>query len=68
MVDDPLLRFQEDRRKARDAKDPMAAVCVLATVDEDGLPQARTLVLRDIGKVSPFTSMPAAQSGNKCRV
>ena len=50
MVDDPLLRFQEDRREARDAKDPMAAVCVLATVDEDGLPQARTLVLRDIAE------------------
>jgi pyridoxamine 5'-phosphate oxidase len=50
VVDDPLLRFQEDRRKARDAKDPMAAVCVLATVDEDGLPQARTLVLRDIAE------------------
>ena len=26
----------------------MAAVCVLATVDENGMPQARTLVLRDI--------------------
>ena len=39
MVDDPLLRFREDRQKARDAKDPMAAVCVLATVDEDRLPK-----------------------------
>ena len=28
----------------------MAAVCVLATVDENGIPQARTLVLRDIAE------------------
>ena len=48
VIDNPLLRFQEDRQKARDANDPMAAVCVLASVDGNGLPQARTLVLRDI--------------------
>lgn len=47
-MQDPLLRFKADRQAAWDAKDPMAAVCVLATVDADGLPQARTLVLRDI--------------------
>ena len=45
---DPLQRFTHDRQAARDAKDPMAAVCVLATVDQRGMPQARTLVLRDI--------------------
>ena len=50
VIDNPLLRFQEDRQKARDANDPMAAVCVLASVDENGLPQARTLVLRDIAE------------------
>ena len=43
-----MARFAADRGAAREAKDPMAAVCVLATVDEGGLPQARTLVLRDI--------------------
>jgi pyridoxamine 5'-phosphate oxidase len=47
-MQDPLSRFKADRQAAWDAKDPMAAVCVLATVDSDGLPQARTLVLRDI--------------------
>ena len=49
-ADNPLLRFQEDRRRAREAEDPMAAVCVLATVDKNGVPQARTLVLRDIAE------------------
>ena len=43
-----MARFAADRAAAREAKDPMAAVCVLATVDENGMPQARTLVLRDI--------------------
>lgn len=43
----PLAQFSTDRRAASNAKDPMAAVCVLATVDDQGLPQARTLVLRD---------------------
>ena len=47
-MSDPMARFAADRGAAREAKDPMAAVCVLATVDEGGLPQARTLVLRDI--------------------
>lgn len=47
-MSNPMARFAADRAAARDAKDPMAAVCVLATVDENGLPQARTLVLRDI--------------------
>ena len=49
-ADNPLLRFQEDRRRAREAEDPMAAVCVLATVDKNGIPQARTLILRDIAE------------------
>jgi len=39
----------EDRARARAAGDPMAALCVLATVDANGWPQARTLVLRDLG-------------------
>ncbi|HCG71248.1 MAG TPA: hypothetical protein DE147_12335 [Gammaproteobacteria bacterium] len=44
----PLQRFYQDRQSARKAQDPMAAVCVLATVDSTGQPQARTLVLRDV--------------------
>ena len=45
---DPILRFHADRQLARDAGDPMAHVCVLATVDAEGCPQARTLVLRNV--------------------
>lgn len=44
----PLDLFQSDRARAREAGDPMAAVCVLATVAEDGKPEARTLVLRQV--------------------
>ncbi|MEZ5596220.1 MAG: pyridoxamine 5'-phosphate oxidase family protein [Pseudomonadales bacterium] len=47
-MDDALARFHQDRKRARDAGDPMAALCVLATVDGSGFPQARTLVLRDL--------------------
>ncbi len=47
---DPMLSFQTDRQRAKEANDPMAAVCVLATVDAAGLPQARTLVLRDVAE------------------
>ena len=36
-----------DRARARDADDPMANLCVLATVGERE-PEARTLVLRDV--------------------
>lgn len=47
-MQDPLVQFHADRQLARDAGDPMAHVCVLATVDEQGRPQARTLVLRNV--------------------
>ena len=47
-MQDPLAQFQADRQLARDAGDPMAHVCVLATVDGRGYPQARTLVLRNV--------------------
>jgi len=46
---DPLRLLAEDRARARAAADPMASLCVLATVDANGWPQARTLVLRDLG-------------------
>jgi pyridoxine/pyridoxamine 5'-phosphate oxidase len=45
---DPIDRFQTDRELARKKNDPMAHVCVLATVDHLGRPQVRTLVLRDV--------------------
>ena len=44
----PIEQFQADRTRAREAGDPMAAVCVLATIDEHGHPEARTLVLRQV--------------------
>lgn len=49
LTDDPLERLAADRAKARAANDPMAALCILATVDAQGQPQARTLVLRELG-------------------
>jgi len=47
---DPIERLTVDRAKARAANDPMAALCILATVDAQGQPHARTLVLRDLGQ------------------
>jgi pyridoxamine 5'-phosphate oxidase len=47
-VDDPLILLADDRMKARAAGDPWAGLCVLATVDAIGEPQARVLVLRDL--------------------
>ena len=47
-MNSPLELFQIDRARALEAGDPMAAVCVLATVDEYGQPEARTLVLRQV--------------------
>ena len=37
-----------DRERAKAAGDPMADLCVLATVDEEGAPALRTLVVRGI--------------------
>jgi pyridoxamine 5'-phosphate oxidase len=45
---DPLAQLANDRIRAREARDPWANLCVLATVDEHGTPQARVLVLRDL--------------------
>lgn len=45
---DPLLRLLTDRAAARERKDPCAGLCTVANIDEAGLPQLRTLVLRDL--------------------
>lgn len=45
---DPIALLRHDRNRARELKDPCAGLCTLANVDEQGLPQARTLVLRDV--------------------
>jgi len=44
----PLDLLQNDRRAAAEARDPWASLCVLATVDANGGPQARILILRDV--------------------
>lgn len=40
--------MKADRDCARERRDPCANLCTLANVDDDGLPQVRTLVLRDL--------------------
>lgn len=45
---DPLALLAADRALARERRDPCAALCTLANVGRDGLPEARTLVLRDV--------------------
>ena len=44
----PLERFAADRKSAQEAADPWANLVVFATVGDDGAPQARVLVLRDL--------------------
>ena len=43
-----LELFKADRDRARQAQDPTANVCQVATVNSDGWPELRTLVLRDV--------------------
>ena len=45
---DPLAMLANDRTRAREARDPWANLCVLATVDERSIPHARVIVLRDL--------------------
>lgn len=45
---DPTEALAADRDAARQAGDPNAELCWLATVTADGWPQVRTLVLRDV--------------------
>lgn len=55
--DSPLRQLRSDRSEARDARDPCANLCTLASVDEQGIAQARTLVLRDLdGLLAVFTN------------
>ena len=44
----PIAQFHEDRARARAERDPCAELCALATVNNEGAPDVRTLVLRDI--------------------
>lgn len=44
---DPVALLREDRARAAERADPMANLCVVATLDA-GEPEARTMVLRDL--------------------
>ncbi len=48
MAGDPMALFAADRERASGQGDPMADLCVLATVGERGAPALRTLVVRGI--------------------
>jgi len=48
-MEDPIALLQEDRERARAAKDPFADLCVLATAQDGEPPGVRVLVLRDTG-------------------
>lgn len=45
---DPIRQLLEERAAARELNDPCAALCTLANVDPEGIPQARTLILREV--------------------
>ena len=45
---DPMALLAADRERAKAERDPLANLCVLATVDEGGDPALRTLVVRGI--------------------
>jgi len=47
-MDDPLALLADDRKKAREANDPWANLCAFATVNANGEPQVRMLVLREV--------------------
>lgn len=54
-AEDPLDTFAFDRSRARECGDPCAGLCWLATVDELGQPQVRTVVLRELeGRLAVF--------------
>ena len=46
---DPIELLRADRARALGQRDPCANLCTLASIDASGQPQARTLVLRDLG-------------------
>lgn len=47
-----IEQIREDRARALEANDPTGQVCYLATVDADGSPSVRTLVLREVSERS----------------
>jgi pyridoxine/pyridoxamine 5'-phosphate oxidase len=54
---DPIARLLEERAIARDLQDPCANLCTFASVDHQGMPDARTLVLRELdGELAVFSN------------
>jgi pyridoxine/pyridoxamine 5'-phosphate oxidase len=52
---DPVSQLASDRAAARGNNDPCANLCTTASVDDNGFPQARTLVLRELeGRFAVF--------------
>ena len=72
MTADPLRILSDDRGKAANLRDPLCNRCFLATVDEDGNPEARTLVLRDVegclGIFANGSSPKCQQIGNSSTI
>lgn len=48
MSPDPLRLLRDDRKRAASLNDPLCDRCFLATVNDHGNPEVRTLVLRDV--------------------
>ncbi len=61
---DPMARLLEERAAARDHQDPCANLCTVASVDVDGMPDARTLVLRELdGELAVFSNRTSPKWG-----
>lgn len=57
MTADPLGLLRDDRAKAASLHDPLCNRCFLATVNDYGNPEIRTLVIRDIeGRMGVFVN------------
>ncbi|MCY3884421.1 MAG: pyridoxamine 5'-phosphate oxidase family protein [Gammaproteobacteria bacterium] len=57
MTADPLRLLLDDRSQAASLQDPLCDRCFLATVNDHGNPEVRTLVIRDIeGRMGVFVN------------
>ncbi len=45
---DPVAQLRAERARAREHQDPCAGLCTVASIDNEGFPEARTLVLREL--------------------
>lgn len=64
MTTDPLRMLSDDRGSAANLRDPLRDRCFFATVNDVGIPEVRTLVLRDVeGRMGIF----ANGSSPKCQ-